>query len=574
MKRAKRFSFYLYGLLFPLMSDAVVINEDIFEQNGGDINNIKQSIKFNNEKLRDKSYEEDYLSVGRLYPIGCSATWLGSDDLGWTYILTAAHCVEYNSEVTSVNNAKFISWDGREIAKGSGVIFVPSERINRPDGFGGASTDISIVKIPTNDILTDKNGQLVSPPIINDKFNELNKKVEFVGYGIWGVGLNSSSDYNPYEGDRRLYGESVITNIIENNHGIVAKYEPKGESNYWARVSSGDSGSAWWQVVKELKVIVATTNGGNDLKSTGARTSKYSHWIKNIYEDVKLLSEVENNNDISSLASAGADMIYPLEKGSSYYLDGTLSKGDALTYIWKIKSVKGAPEEAINLKQSKTATPELKIKNNYEVNDDVVVKVKLTIKNANGEKDSDVVKITLKKDNVNTPPIARAKSSLSQVTYGDSFELKGAKSVDADGDSLNYEWSQISGESVVLSNTGQANILVNTRSLTNKDQVLTFELTVSDGVAESTDTVSVSVEPNDESSIDNGGSTEGNNSDYTYPDGIGKYIPSQTVVLSRDGNTYQCRPLPEGNWCNINSPLYYEPGYGLAWQDAWEKQQI
>ncbi len=59
--------------------------------------------------------------------------------------------------------------------------------------------------------------------------------------------------------------------------------------------------------------------------------------------------------------------------------------------------------------------------------------------------------------------------------------------------------------------------------------------------------------------------------DYVYPDGIGSYEPEKTVVLSRDGNTYKCRKEPQGNWCNINSPIHYEPGFGSAWQDAWIK---
>ncbi|MCW8327438.1 lytic polysaccharide monooxygenase [Photobacterium sp. SDRW27] len=64
----------------------------------------------------------------------------------------------------------------------------------------------------------------------------------------------------------------------------------------------------------------------------------------------------------------------------------------------------------------------------------------------------------------------------------------------------------------------------------------------------------------------------GGDFDYVYPDGIGQYVPGETVVQGRDGNTYQCRPYPEGGWCNINSAIHYEPGFGSAWQDAWIRQ--
>ena len=56
--------------------------------------------------------------------------------------------------------------------------------------------------------------------------------------------------------------------------------------------------------------------------------------------------------------------------------------------------------------------------------------------------------------------------------------------------------------------------------------------------------------------------------DYVYPDGIGKYIPGQTVVKAADGKLYACRPFPNGQWCNINHPAY-APGTGWAWGDAW-----
>lgn len=61
----------------------------------------------------------------------------------------------------------------------------------------------------------------------------------------------------------------------------------------------------------------------------------------------------------------------------------------------------------------------------------------------------------------------------------------------------------------------------------------------------------------------------GGDYDYVYPVGLGSYIPGETVVLGSDGQRYQCRPSPEGLWCNINSPLHYAPANGSDWQDAW-----
>lgn len=66
-------------------------------------------------------------------------------------------------------------------------------------------------------------------------------------------------------------------------------------------------------------------------------------------------------------------------------------------------------------------------------------------------------------------------------------------------------------------------------------------------------------------------SSGGGDYDFAYPEGIGSYIPGQTVVLGRDGITYKCRTFPEGGWCNIDSPHHYEPGFGSAWEQAWEE---
>lgn len=56
--------------------------------------------------------------------------------------------------------------------------------------------------------------------------------------------------------------------------------------------------------------------------------------------------------------------------------------------------------------------------------------------------------------------------------------------------------------------------------------------------------------------------------DYVYPNGIGSYVPGETVVKAGDGKLYACKPFPEGSWCNINADAY-RPGTGWAWRDAW-----
>lgn len=56
--------------------------------------------------------------------------------------------------------------------------------------------------------------------------------------------------------------------------------------------------------------------------------------------------------------------------------------------------------------------------------------------------------------------------------------------------------------------------------------------------------------------------------DYIYPDGISNY-KAGTIVLGFNQKRYQCKPFPYSGWCS-QSPTYYEPGKGLAWQQAWD----
>ncbi|CAB3778873.1 trypsin-like serine protease [Pararobbsia alpina] len=286
-------------LVASTTANAVVINEDTFRKNGGDVSNVPQGIKTANEKLRLLSYSTAWLSVGNLG--GCTATWLGDKD-DWSYILTAAHCVPYQGTETPAS-AKFVAWDGSVVADGKGTVYVPKERVNRRPSLGGASTDIAIAKLPRRRVIVDKAGNPLERPILNDSFDEKDRDVIFVGYGTWGVGLDQSGGYSPQDGDRRLYGRSKVDSIFEAEYGIGSNYQPVGPSPRWARVAAGDSGSSWWQVRKNSPVIIATTNGGHSTASTGARVSKYVDWIKSVYPDARFLSDTPPRGCIVSLRS-------------------------------------------------------------------------------------------------------------------------------------------------------------------------------------------------------------------------------------------------------------------------------
>ena len=73
----------------------------------------------------------------------------------------------------------------------------------------------------------------------------------------------------------------------------------------------------------------------------------------------------------------------------------------------------------------------------------------------------------------------------------------------------------------------------------------------------------------DDCSCEEPTSGSGSEYDFLYPEGLGGYQPG-TLVKGSDGNIYECRPFPNSGWCNGDSS-FYEPGTGLAWEDAWIK---
>lgn len=76
------------------ISPRIMTNEQTFLDNGGDLNNVINTIDKANDKLVQKSYDKPFLPVGLIQgPRPCTATWLGEDLItNQTFILTAMHC--------------------------------------------------------------------------------------------------------------------------------------------------------------------------------------------------------------------------------------------------------------------------------------------------------------------------------------------------------------------------------------------------------------------------------------------------------------------------------------------------
>lgn len=92
---------------------------------------------------------------------------------------------------------------------------------------------------------------------------------------------------------------------------------------------------------------------------------------------------------------------------------------------------------------------------------------------------------------VNALPIANAGSDQT-VNEGDLVTLSGSGS-DPDGDPMSFSWTQTRGPSVTLVNPNTATPSFRA-PFVNSATTLTFQVTVSDGLASSTDTVVVAVQ--------------------------------------------------------------------------------
>jgi MYXO-CTERM domain-containing protein len=187
---------------------------------------------------------------------------------------------------------------------------------------------------------------------------------------------------------------------------------------------------------------------------------------------------IRNVNRVPTV-NAGLDGV--ADERSTVTLSGsaTDADGEALTYLWT--QVSGTP---VALRGYNTATatftaPETAIGETLTFN--------LTVNDGKGGSASDTVSINV--NNVNRAPSVTASS----VTVDErSTATLSATGSDADGDTLTYAWTQLSGEPVTLSGANSATATFSTADVA-ADAVLTFRVTVSDGTATATQDVTVNV---------------------------------------------------------------------------------
>ncbi|GMU84436.1 MAG: hypothetical protein AMXMBFR47_43060, partial [Planctomycetota bacterium] len=196
------------------------------------------------------------------------------------------------------------------------------------------------------------------------------------------------------------------------------------------------------------------------------------------------------------VADAGTDQ--SVNENSLVTLDGSGSTDpdqDALTYAW-IKLA--GPEVTLNLSDPSRPTftaPAVALGGS-------TLTFRLIVSDGTLFSEADTVDITIK--NVNNPPIADAQGP-ERVSEGAAVTLDGSHSYDPDNETITYHWVQTGGPAVTLSDANSETPTFTAPTVGAAGATLTFELTVSDGTAASTDTVAILVENDNHAPTANAG---------------------------------------------------------------------
>lgn len=186
------------------------------------------------------------------------------------------------------------------------------------------------------------------------------------------------------------------------------------------------------------------------------------------------------------VASAGADQT--VNAGVVVALDGTASSdptNDPLTYQWAQLS-----GPTVTLSSSTSAQPTFTAPSSTSAG--VTLVFSLVVSDGTHSSAADQVQVTVRR--LNLAPVAVAGADRT-VLAGQQFTLDGSGSSDGNSDALSYSWVQTAGVPVSLGTPSLASFSLQA-PLVASVQVLTFELTVSDGNgASAVDAVAITVLP-------------------------------------------------------------------------------
>lgn len=221
---------------------------------------------------------------------------------------------------------------------------------------------------------------------------------------------------------------------------------------------------------------IATVNGSGEVSGKSVGTLKVFVEIEGVRASKEVTIQKPGANSPPS-ADAGSDQTVSV--GSMVTLDGSNSSdpdlNDTLMYTWSLKNKPSGSTAMLSNKSAEKPT--------FTADKAGTYRFELLVQDGMAG-DTDTVEIT-----ANTPPNADAGMDQT-VTVGQTANLTAMGSMDADGDSLSYSWSFTSrptNSSATLSNK----MSISPSFTVDKAGTYKVEVTVSDGVAMSKDTVTV-----------------------------------------------------------------------------------
>jgi hypothetical protein len=217
------------------------------------------------------------------------------------------------------------------------------------------------------------------------------------------------------------------------------------------------------------------------------------------------------------VANAGPDQT--VNEGDPVTLDGSASSAPGevpLTYLWT-----QIPDSTVELDGADTAYPTFTAPFVPAAGDTLTFQ--LIVNDGLTDSEPDVVNITVK--NVNHPPVADAGDDQT-LQEGSPVTLDGSASFDEDGESLTFYWDQLEGIEVALLDATTDKPSFTAPSVGSTGETLTFELTVSDGIASATDSVDVFITNFNHPPVADAGSNQTvNEGDLVTLDGAGSFDP-------------------------------------------------
>ena len=198
------------------------------------------------------------------------------------------------------------------------------------------------------------------------------------------------------------------------------------------------------------------------------------------------------NVNTAPVANAGSDQ--SVSSATSVTLDGTSSSdadNDSLTYSWTQTSGTSVTLSSSTASQPTFTAPTLNFGDS-----NLSLVFSLVVNDGTENSTADTVTITVTSP-ANSSPVANAGPDQT-VDAGVTVTLDGSSSSDADGHSLSYAWTQISGTSVTLSSsTASQPTFTAPRAASTTTLIFSLVVTDTESADSSADTVTITVNPLD-----------------------------------------------------------------------------